>query len=54
MGTQDLQAQLKDLFEGWQELKSTVVHQKYEIPRGERTVELEADVVTYVEKNVRG
>ena len=52
--TKDLQVRLKDLFEGWQELKSTVVHQKYEIPRGENLVELETDVVTYVAKNAKG
>lgn len=52
--TEDLQTRLKDVFEGWQVLKSTVVHQKYEIPRGERMVELETDVVTYVAKNAEG
>lgn len=54
LGTEELQTKLKGLFEGWQELKSTVVHQKYEIPRGEHMVELETDVVTYVAKNVKG
>lgn len=52
--TDDLQTRLKALFKGWQELKSTVVHQKYDIPRGERVVELETDVVTYVARNVKG
>lgn len=52
--TEALQTGLKDLFEGLQELKSTVVHQNYAIPRGENTVELETDVVTYVVKNVQG
>lgn len=52
--TEVLQTQLKALFEGWQELKSTVVHQKYAIPRGEHTVELETDVVTFVARNVKG
>lgn len=54
LGTEALQTRLKGLFKGWQELKSTVAHQKYEIPRGESTVELETDVVTYVAKNVKG
>lgn len=54
LGTEDLQTRLKDLFKGWQELKSTVAHQKYEIPRGEIVVELETDVVTYVARNVKG
>lgn len=52
--TVELQTRLKDLFEGWQELKSTVVRQNYEIPRGERMIELTTDVVTYVAKNVSG
>lgn len=54
LATEALQTGLKDLFEGWQELKSTVVHQNYAIPRGENTVELETDVVTYVARNVKG
>lgn len=52
--TQELQRKLKDLFADWQEIKTTVVRQKYDIPRDDRIVELVSDVVTYVAKNVRG
>lgn len=46
--TDALQEKVKCLFADWQELKSTVVRQKYDIPRGENIVELETNVVTYV------
>ena len=52
LGTEELQEQLKDLFTGWQELKSTVVRQKYDVPRDKHIVELVSDVVTFVAKNV--
>lgn len=51
--TEQLQTRLKGLFEGWQVLKSTVVHQKYDIPRGKTLLKLETDVVTYVARNVQ-
>lgn len=53
LGTEELQVRLKDLFADWQNLKSTVVQQKYDIPRDERTVELVSDVVTFVAKNAQ-
>lgn len=51
--TEKLQTQLKGLFADWQTLKSTVVRQKYDIPRDERVVELVSDVVTFVAKNAQ-
>ena len=50
IGTDKLQTELKNLFSDWKEIKSTVVYQKYDIPRNGSLVELEADVVTYVVK----
>lgn len=52
--TEELQTQLEDLFADWLDLKSTVVRQKYDIPREEHIVELVSDVVTFVAKNVHG
>ena len=52
--TKELQTRLNDLFADWQDLKSTVVRQKYDIPRDEHIVELVSDVVTFVAKNVHG
>lgn len=46
--TQELQTILQETFIGWKILKSTIRHQQYDIPRGERTVDLETDVVTFV------
>lgn len=46
--TEELQTQLKELFSGWQELKSTAVRQQYDIPRGDHIAEIVTDVVTYV------
>ena len=45
-------SQMKDLLEktfaGWQVIKHTIVHQKYDIPREKRIADLETDVITYV------
>lgn len=51
---EELQEHLKDMFLGWQELKSTVVRQQYDIPRDNHIVELVTDVVTYVARNTQG
>ena len=44
--------QMKDLLEntfvGWQVIKHTIVHQKYDIPRENGIADLETDVITYV------
>lgn len=50
--TGELRSQIRDLFADWQELKSTVGQQKYDIPRDNRMVELTSDVVTYVARNI--
>lgn len=50
--TGELRSQLRDLFADWQELKSAVGQQKYDIPRDNRIVELTSDVVTYVARNI--
>lgn len=46
--TGELRALMAQTFPGWQLLKHSVVHQKYDIPRGGELAELETDVVTYV------
>ena len=49
--TCEMQRLLEQTFAGWQIIKHTVVHQKYDIPRTNGLAELETDVVTYVVKN---
>ena len=46
----EIQHLLEQTFAGWQIIKHTVVHQKYNIPREHCLAELETDVVTYVVK----
>ena len=48
--TWEMQHLLEQTFTGWQIIKHTVVHQKYDIPRENGLAELETDVVTYVVK----
>ena len=48
--TAEMQKILEKTFTGWQVIKYTVVHQKYDIPRANGLAELETDVVTYVVK----
>lgn len=48
--TAEMQHLLEQTFSGWQIIKYTVVHQKYDIPRASGLAELETDVVTYVIK----
>ena len=48
--TCEMQHLLEETFAGWQIIKHTVVHQKYDIPRTYGLAELETDVVTYVVK----
>ena len=43
-----MQELLEKTFAGWQVIKHTVVHQKYDIPRENGIADLETDVVTYV------
>ncbi len=49
--TSQMRELLEKTFAGWQVIKDTVVHQKYDIPRENGLAELKADVVTYVIKN---
>ena len=49
--TSQMQDLLEKTFAGWQVIKHTIVHQKYDIPRANGLAELETDVVTYVIKN---
>lgn len=44
----EMQRIMAQVFEGWQIVKFTVVHQKYDIPRENGIAALETDVVTYV------
>ena len=46
--TSQMQDLLEKTFAGWQVIKHTIVHQKYDIPRGNCIANLETDVVTYV------
>ena len=46
--TDQMQALLQRTFAGWQVVKHTIVHQKYDIPREACVAHLETDVVTYV------
>jgi len=44
---------LEESFLGWSILKQSVVHQEYEIPRGDIVSKLSTSVITFVAKNVR-
>ena len=46
--TSQMQDLLEKTFAGWQVIKHTIVHQKYDIPREKRIADLETDVITYV------
>ena len=46
--TDQMQELLEKTFAGWQVIKHTIVHQKYDIPRENGLAALETDVVTYV------
>ena len=46
--TSQMQELLEKTFAGWQVIKHTIVHQKYDIPREKRIADLETDVITYV------
>ena len=46
--TSQMQDLLENTFAGWQVIKHTIVHQKYDIPRENGIAELETDVITYV------
>ena len=48
--TNHMQALLENTFVGWQIIKHTIVHQKYDIHRENGLTALEADVITYVVK----
>ena len=46
--TSQMQDLLEKTFAGWQVIKHSIVHQKYDIPRENGIADLETDVVTYV------
>ena len=46
--TSQMQNLLENTFAGWQVIKHTIVHQKYDIPRENGIADLETDVITYV------
>ena len=46
--TVQMQELLEKTFAGWQVIKHTIAHQKYDIPREDFVADLETDVVTYV------
>ena len=46
--TSQMQELLEYNFAGWQVIKHTIVHQKYDIPRENGLADLETDVMTYV------
>ncbi len=45
--TTQMQDLLENTFGGWQVIKHTIVHQKYDIPRENGIADLETDVITY-------
>lgn len=47
MKTASLMELLDELLGDWQSIKKTIVPQKYDIPRGDKIVELSTNVVTY-------
>ena len=47
LDTGELRELLARTFAGWAVWKETVVHQSYRIPRGQRTAQVETDVVTF-------
>lgn len=53
MQTEQMKHVIEQVFTGWQTVKHTVVHQKYDIPRETGPAELETDVVTYVVRRVK-
>ena len=46
--TSQMQDLLEKTFAGWQVIKHTIVHQKYDIPRENGVADLETDVISYV------
>lgn len=50
---EDLLTLLENSFRGWQIIKKTIVHQRYDIPRRGGTAELNTDVVTFVAQKRR-
>ena len=48
LATEDMRQLLHRTFAGWEVLKETIVHQRYDILRGNSIAEIETDVVTYV------
>ena len=48
LATEETLRLLEEEFSGWQTIKHTIVHQKYDIPREEYISALETDVVTLV------
>ncbi len=46
--TSELSEMLKNIFNGWEVLKQTVVSQRYDIPRENCTADLSTNVVTFV------
>lgn len=50
LGTERLLEMLETTFDGWELLKSSVVKQRYDIPRGDCIADLTTNVVTYVSR----
>lgn len=48
LGTEEMQKILKQVFSGWEVIKSTVQNQRYDIPREGRISDLKTSVVTLV------
>lgn len=45
---EEVRGMLGEHFRGWEVLWDTLVHQEYDVPRGERRVTISSEVVTYV------
>ena len=44
---EEVQALLGDAFSGWEVLWDTLIHQEYDVPRGERLATISSEVVTF-------
>ena len=53
LSTQQMERLLTETFAGWEVVKHTVVHQKYDIPREGYISALETDVVTLVARKCK-
>ena len=51
--SQQVREWLKAYFRGWEILWDTLVHQEYDVPRGDRRVTISSEVVTFTARRIR-